>query len=127
MQKPQKPYLDAVKWIMQYVKATYEHGMFYKYDGDIGLLEGDFASMENYSSSNNITQIVGEKLNNNNYAIRKFCMEKILIEKGYWNLVTSDEPDPRVPKRNTTTDQQKAHKTWLEKTRKVLHWLSIYI
>ena len=32
-----------------------------------------------------------------------------------------------MPKRNATVDQQKAHKTWLERAQNVLHWLSICI
>ena len=83
--------------------------------------------MANSHSSDNVTQIVGEKLDNNNYAIWKFRMENFLIGKGYWDLVTGDEPEPRMPERNATADQQKAHKTWLERARKVLHWLSICI
>ena len=83
--------------------------------------------MANSSSSDNVTQIVGEKLDNNNYAIWKFRMDNFLIGKGYWDLVTCDEPKPRIPKRNATADQQKAHKTWLERARKVLHCLSICI
>ena len=77
--------------------------------------------MANSSSSDNVTQIVGEKLDNNNYAIWKFRMENFLIGKGYWDLVTGDELEPRIPKRNATIDHQKAHNTWLERARKVLH------
>ena len=53
-------------------------------------------------------------------------MENFLIGKGFWDLVIGDEPEPRMLERNAA-DQQKAHKTWLERARKLLHWLSICI
>ena len=34
-------------------------------------------------------------------------MENFLIGKGYWDLVTGDELEPRMPERNATADQQK--------------------
>ena len=42
-------------------------------------------------------------------------------------MVTGDEQEPRMPERNATVDQQKAHNIWLERALKVLHWLSICI
>lgn len=83
-------------------------------------------TMANASGSDNITQIVGEKLDKNNYAIWKFRMENFLIGKGYWDLISGDEAERDMPVRNPTHDQIKSHKAWLERA-SVLHWLSICI
>ena len=82
--------------------------------------------MANAERIDNITQIVGEKLNSNNYSIWKFRMENFLIGKGYWELVTGAEAEPELPER-PTADQRRLHRAWTERARRVLHWLSLCI
>ncbi len=41
-------------------------------------------------------------------------------------FITSDEKEPLLPK-NPTQQQIQANKTWHEKTRKILYWLSMSV
>ncbi len=70
------------------------------------------------------SQITIEKLDKNNFQVCKFRIMNFLTRKGYWEFITSDEKEPHVPK-NPTQQQIQANKTWHEKTRKVLYWLSM--
>ncbi len=47
-----------------------------------------------------------------------------LMGKGYWEFITGDETEAPLPK-NPTQQQIQANKTWHEKARKVLYWLSM--
>jgi hypothetical protein len=49
-----------------------------------------------------------------------------LMGKGYWKFITSDETKPPLPK-NPTQQQIQVNKTWHEKARKVLYWLSMSV
>jgi len=49
-----------------------------------------------------------------------------LMGKGYWEFITSDEKKPLFQK-NPTQKQIQANKTWHEKARKVLYWLSVSV
>ena len=73
-----------------------------------------------------ITQIVGEKLTTNNYSVWSYQMENFLMGKGVWELITGDDVCPVLPK-EPSDEQKRAYKTWIEKSRKVLHWISICI
>jgi hypothetical protein len=44
--------------------------------------------------SNNIYQIVNEKLDNNNFHAWKFKMTNFLMGKGFWDYVESENEDP---------------------------------
>jgi hypothetical protein len=46
-----------------------------------------------------------------------------LMGKGYWEFITGDEKKPPLPK--NPTQQIQASKTWHEKAKKVLYWLSM--
>ncbi len=46
--------------------------------------------------------------------------------KGYWKFITSDEKEPPLPE-NLTQRQIQANKTWHEKVRKILYWLSMSV
>ncbi len=46
--------------------------------------------------------------------------------KGYWEFIIGDEIEPPLLK-NLTQQQIQANKTWHEKTRKVLYWLSMSV
>jgi hypothetical protein len=73
-----------------------------------------------------LSQIAIEKLNNNNFQMWKFRIMNFLMGKGYWEFVTGDEIEPPLSK-NPTQQQIQVHKTWHEKTRKVLYWLSLSV
>jgi hypothetical protein len=60
-----------------------------------------------------LSQIAIEKLDKNNFQVWKFRIMNFLKGKGYWEFITSDETKP--------------NKTWHEKTRKVLYWLSVSV
>jgi hypothetical protein len=49
-----------------------------------------------------------------------------LMGKAYWEFIISDDNEPPLPK-NPTQQQIQANKTWHEKTRKVLYWLSLSV
>ncbi|KAH7287596.1 hypothetical protein KP509_32G064400 [Ceratopteris richardii] len=74
----------------------------------------------------NIAQIVGDKLNKDNYHICSDRMENLLMGKGLWGLVNGEDECLELPE-NPNAEEQKEYKTWIEKTRKVLHWISICI
>jgi len=41
----------------------------------------------------NLSQIVIEKLNKNNFEVWKFRIMNFLMGKGYWEFITSDEKE----------------------------------
>ena len=54
-------------------------------------------------------------------------MTNFLMGKGVWDIVTGNDEEPHFPVQNTTVAQIKAYKEWHEKTRRVLHWLSVCV
>jgi hypothetical protein len=46
--------------------------------------------------------------------------------KDYWKFITSDEKEPPL-RENPTQQQTQANKTWHEKPRKILYWLSVSV
>jgi len=75
---------------------------------------------------NGLSQIAIEKLNKNNFQVRKFKIMNFLMGKGYWEFITGDEKKPPFPE-NPTQQQIQTNKTWHEKTRKTLYWFSVSV
>jgi hypothetical protein len=73
-----------------------------------------------------LSQIAIEKLDKNNFQMWKFKIMNFLMGKGYWKFITSDETKPPLPK-NPTQQQIQVNKSWHEKVRKVLYWLSMNV
>jgi len=73
-----------------------------------------------------LSQIAIEKLDKNNFQVWKFRIMNFLMGKGYWEFITGDEKKPLLPE-NLTQQQIQANKTWHEKVRKVLYWLSMSV
>jgi hypothetical protein len=71
-------------------------------------------------------QIAIEKLNKNNFQMWKFKIMNLLMRKGYWEFITSDENEPLFLE-NPTQQQIQANKTWHEKIRKILYLFSINV
>ncbi len=76
--------------------------------------------------ANGLSQIAIEKLNKNNFQVRKFKIMNFLMGKGYWEFITGDEKKPPFPE-NPTQQQIQTNKTWHEKTRKTLYWFSVSV
>jgi len=76
--------------------------------------------------ANGLSQIAIEKLDKNNFQVWKFRIVNFLMGKGYWEFITGDETEPPLPE-NPTQQQIQANKTWHEKERKVLYWLSVSV
>jgi len=76
--------------------------------------------------ADSLSQITIEKLNKNNFQMWKFRIPNFLMGKGYWEFITSDEKEPPLPE-NPTQQQIQTNKTWHEKARKVLYWLSVSV
>jgi hypothetical protein len=76
--------------------------------------------------ADDLSQIAIEKLDKNNFQVWKFRIMNFLMGKGYWEFITGDKNEPLFPK-NPTQQQIQANKTWHEKARKVLYWLSISV
>ncbi len=76
--------------------------------------------------ANGLSQITIEKLNKNNFQVWKFRIMNFLMGKGYWEFITGDETKPPLPE-NPTQQQIQANKTWHEKVKKVLYWLSVSV
>jgi predicted transposase YbfD/YdcC len=72
------------------------------------------------------SQIVIEKLDKNNFQVWKFRIMNLLMEKGYWEFITGDETKPPLPE-NSTQQQIQTNKTWHEKAKKILYWLSMSV
>jgi uncharacterized protein YegL len=73
-----------------------------------------------------LSQITIEKLDKNNFQVWKFRIMNFLIGKSYWEFITGDEKE--LPFLENLTEQQiQVNKTWHEKTRKVLYWLSVSV
>jgi hypothetical protein len=49
-----------------------------------------------------------------------------LMGKGYWEFIIADKKEPPL-KENPTQQQIQANKTWHEKVRKILFWLSVNV
>jgi len=73
-----------------------------------------------------LSQIAIEKLDKNNFQVWKFRIMNFLMGKGYWEFITGDETEPLLPE-NPTQQQIQTNKTWHEKARKVLYWLSVSV
>jgi hypothetical protein len=76
--------------------------------------------------ADDLSQIAIEKLDKNNFQVWKFKIMNCLMGKGYWEFITSDDTEPPFPE-NPTQQQIQANKTWHEKIRKVLYWLSMSV
>jgi hypothetical protein len=72
--------------------------------------------------ADSLSQIIIEKLDKNNFQVWKFRIMNLLMGKGYWEFIISDEKEPPLPK-NPTQQQIQANKTWHEKASKILYWL----
>ena len=79
-------------------------------------------------SSDNINQIVAEKLDKNNFHAWRFRFTNFLMGKGYWHYIDGEwEETPELPENNPTAAQVKAYKDWNQGARKVMHWISVSI
>ena len=79
-------------------------------------------------TSENVNQIVAEKLDKNNFHAWKFRMTNFLMGKGYWEYIEGEqESAPELPEENPTAAEVRAYKDWTQGSRKVMHWLSISI
>jgi hypothetical protein len=76
--------------------------------------------------ANGLSQIAIEKLDKNNFQVWKFWIMNFLMGKGYWEFITGNEIEPPLLE-NLTQQQIQANKTWHEKTKKILYWLSVSV
>jgi len=60
--------------------------------------------------ADSIFQITIEKLDENNFQMWKFRIMNLLMGKGYWEFITSDEKEPPFLE-NPTQQQIQANKT----------------
>jgi hypothetical protein len=51
--------------------------------------------------ANGFFQIAIEKLDKNNFQVWKFKIMNFLMEKGYWEFITTDEKEPPLPENPT--------------------------
>ena len=76
--------------------------------------------------SENLSTIVSEKLEKDNFQAWKFRMTNFLMGKGLWSFTNGDEQEPIVDVVPITVEL-KTFKEWHEKARKVMYWLSIIV
>ena len=63
------------------------------------------------ANNDGISNIVGDKLDKNNFHDWNFSMTNFLMGKGYWDCIKGEmEEMPKLPKYNPTTAQVKAFK-----------------
>ena len=79
------------------------------------------------AETSQITQIVGEKLTKDNYSVWSYRIENFLRGKGVWELIIGEDVCPLLSKENPSDEDKRLYKTWIEKSREVLHWISICI
>jgi hypothetical protein len=78
--------------------------------------------------SDDINQIVSEKLDKNNFHAWKFKMTNFLMGKGFWDYVEGENEDPlELPKENATAVEIKTFKDWNHGARKVMYWLFVSV
>ena len=73
--------------------------------------------------SENLSTIVSEKLDKNNFQAWKFRMTNFLMGKGVWPFINGDEEEPILG----ATANLKTFKEWHGKAKKVIYWLSINV
>ena len=76
--------------------------------------------------SENLSTIVSEKLEKDNFQAWKFRMTNFLMGKGVWPFINGDEQEPVLGAAPTAADL-KTFKEWHEKARKVMYWLSVSV
>ena len=76
--------------------------------------------------SENLSTIVSEKLEKDNFQAWKFRMINFFMGKGVWPFINGDEQEPILNTAPTTTDF-KTFKESHEKDRKVIYWLSVNV
>jgi len=76
----------------------------------------------NLGNGYGLSQIVDEKLNNNNFQVWKFKMMNFLMEKEYFEFTINEEQEPTFTKTHISQHQWD-FLTWHEKINKVLCWL----
>ena len=76
--------------------------------------------------SENLSTIVSEKLDKNNFQAWKFRMTNFLMGKGVWEYISGETAEPVLGAASTPAEL-KAFKEWHEKARKCLYWLSVSI
>ena len=54
-------------------------------------------------------------------------MQSFLKGKGFWSLVTGEEAKPRIQVPNPTPTQVQAHRVWIERANRVLHYFAICV
>ena len=75
-------------------------------------------------SSDNINQIVAEKLDKNNFHAWRFRITNFLMSKGYWEYIDGEQEEtPEFLKEHPTAVEVKAYKEWNQGARKVMHWI----
>ena len=75
-----------------------------------------------------LSNIVGDKLDQNNFHAWKFRMTNFLMGKGYWEYIRGEmEEMLESLEYNPTTAPIKAFKDWTQGASKVMYWLSISI
>ena len=71
------------------------------------------------------TNVWIEKLDKENYQPWKFKMSNyLMVGKGLWGYVTSEDKEPELPEEGATLDDLKAWKTWNERDKKVMFLIS---
>ena len=76
--------------------------------------------------SENLSTIVSEKLDKNNFQAWKFRMTNFLMGKGVWEYISGETAEPVLGAASTPAEL-KAFKEWHEKAIKCLYWLSVSI
>ena len=79
------------------------------------------------AETSQITQIVGEKMTKDNDSVWSYRIENFLQGKGVWELITGEDVCPIIPEENPSDEDKILYKTWIEKSQKILHWISICI
>ena len=80
------------------------------------------------SGGDGIGQIVGDKLDKDNFHAWKFRITNFLMGKRYWENIDGDLEDaPKVLDTDAVVAEVKALKDWNQGSRKVMYWLSVSI
>ena len=80
------------------------------------------------AGNDGLSNIVGDKLDKNNFHAWKFRITNFLKGKGYWDYIEGvNEEAPEIPLWNATPEQAKLLKDWHQRLAKVMYWMYVNV
>lgn len=117
-------FVDAINWTLLMPHAQINFGFQCYYWHCIWGIVCTCCNYLEMAETSQVTQIVGDILTKDSYNMWSCRMENFFMGKGLWDLVTGKDECNELPESNPTDARMQTYKTWKERSRKVLHWIS---